>query len=79
MQLLGATVDEKADIFSFGVLLWEICTKEVPERGCMRPLECVPFFERLPWHIMAEVCLGGFVGRLISTPLSTVRGQALLI
>ena len=37
-QLLGDPVDEKHDIFSLGVLLWEICTTEVPERGCMRLL-----------------------------------------
>jgi len=33
-----------ADIFSYGIVLWEICTGEIPVRGCMRqvkvPEEC---------------------------------------
>lgn len=34
----------QADVFSYGVLLWELVTKEVPQRGHMRnvdvPVEC---------------------------------------
>ncbi|GAB4818666.1 hypothetical protein N2152v2_005712 [Parachlorella kessleri] len=36
--LLGQAASEKADIYSFGVLLWEICAGEAPSRGKMRPL-----------------------------------------
>ena len=38
-QILGAPADERADIFSFGTLLHEICTSEVPERGRLRPVK----------------------------------------
>ncbi|KAI7839307.1 hypothetical protein COHA_007005 [Chlorella ohadii] len=36
--LLGQPCTFSADIFSAGVLLWEICTGSVPVRGRMRPL-----------------------------------------
>lgn len=42
--LLGQRCTFKADIFSLGVTLWEICTREVPVRGQLRdirvPEEC---------------------------------------
>lgn len=34
--LAGKRCTEKADIFSFGVVVWEICTGEAPARGDMR-------------------------------------------
>ena len=32
----------QADIYSLGVLLWEIVTAEIPERGRMRPVQVSP-------------------------------------
>lgn len=31
--------DEKADIFSYGVVLWELITEQHPRRGCLRELQ----------------------------------------
>lgn len=33
--LLGEQCDESADMFSFGVVLWELCTGQQPVRGAM--------------------------------------------
>ena len=38
VQLMGTPATEKADIWSFGVVLHEICTQEIPVRGGMRPI-----------------------------------------
>ena len=39
--LLGVRrVNEKADCFSYGVVLWEIATQERPLRGQLRDLRC---------------------------------------
>lgn len=31
--------DQRADIFSYGVLLWELITQETPQRGNLRDLQ----------------------------------------
>ena len=37
-MLAGRRCSEKVDLYSLGVVLWEVCTGEVPVRGEMRPL-----------------------------------------
>ena len=43
-MLLGEGGSEKADVYSLGVVLWEIVTQEMPQRGRLRdpdvPREC---------------------------------------
>ena len=50
--LAGRACTEKADIFSYGVVLWEVCTGDAPVRGGMRALR-VP--EECPEGV-AELC-----------------------
>ena len=38
--LLGGRCSEKVDIFSLGVVLWEVATRERPARGQMREIRC---------------------------------------
>ncbi|KAL4436406.1 hypothetical protein ABPG77_009968 [Micractinium sp. CCAP 211/92] len=52
--LSGRRCTEKVDLYSFGVVIWEVCTGDVPVRGEMRPLvapqdcpqEVVDLYER---------------------------------
>ena len=37
-MLWGARCTEKADIYSYGIVLWEICSGLAPERGRLRDL-----------------------------------------
>lgn len=42
--LLNSRINEQVDVYSFGIILWEVVTGAVPQRGCMRdfkvPEEC---------------------------------------
>lgn len=51
-----------ADIFSYGIVLWEICTGEIPVRGCMRPVR-VP--EECPQEVadLIDACVNCDNGR----------------
>lgn len=48
--LLNQKCTEKVDIFSVGIVLWEICTGQAPRRGCMRQL-------RAPYDCPGKVAL----------------------
>jgi hypothetical protein len=41
---MGDRCTEKVDMFSYGVILWELITGEAPARGRLRSVKCV----RLP-------------------------------
>lgn len=39
MGTLCFRCNEKADIFSYGIVLWEIITQETPQRGTLRDIQ----------------------------------------
>ena len=48
--LTGGKCNEVADIFSYGVLLWELVTAENPRRGKLRDVRCCSPSLKLPSH-----------------------------
>ncbi|KAL3148068.1 hypothetical protein ABBQ38_014354 [Trebouxia sp. C0009 RCD-2024] len=61
-MLMGEKWDDKADIYSLGVLLWEIVTSDVPERGRMRPVK-VPEECPAELELLIQQCLEKDVSR----------------
>jgi Protein tyrosine and serine/threonine kinase/PAN domain len=48
--LAGRRCGCKADVYSWGVVLWEVCTGEAPVRGVMRPLD--PHNDAVPVQVI---------------------------
>lgn len=41
--LMGGRCSDKVDMYSFGVVLWELATCERPQRGQLRDVRCAAF------------------------------------
>lgn len=52
--IAGHVYTEKADVFSFGVILWEMFTRKVPYEG-MQPMQVLTLFSLF-------LCVGGCDG-----------------
>ena len=71
--LLNEACDSSVDLYSFGVLLWEIVTRRNPARGRLLP-PTVP--DECPADIveLIQVCSGQTVSRFWGYPTYTVAG-----
>lgn len=53
--LMGAACTDKADIFSYGVMLWEIVTGQQPKRGQLRECRYAAYSSSFP-HLCSCHC-----------------------
>lgn len=44
--------DQRADIFSYGVVVWELITQEHPQRGMLRPLQVITIPSWQDWYLL---------------------------
>lgn len=51
--LMGEPCDTRADLFSFGVIMWEVLTHEIPVRGNLRGIH-IP--EEAPQEVRRALC-----------------------
>lgn len=83
-MLMGEKWDDKADIYSLGVLLWELVTSDVPQRGRMRPVK-VPEEAPEAVELLIQQCLEKEVSRrpsakqVFDTMQGVLKGEGGLI
>ena len=66
--LLGLPCNSKADVYSFGVLLWELATGEIPQGRDLRFISCVPCFIRCTFAAaLQQECICGQLVQLMAS------------
>ena len=56
--------NEKADIFSYGIVLWEIITQETPQRGTLRDIQVYTFSSVFCSFLCISVIYHSFCGHI---------------
>jgi serine/threonine protein kinase len=77
--LNGRKCTASVDVYSFGVLAWEVCTGECPRRGSMRdlrvPEECPQAVADLVAACLQEEAAARPTARLLLERLTALAGE----